>query len=149
MTITAASGSSTISIKNVLFGEVWVCSGQSNIEYRIGTTACWMQINICCFLKGAQCGYGCCNQCRTEIKGMKGMSNYPDMRLLHFPRPPQKSRRTIWPRSPAACWFFGRGMFSKHKPRRPVSLIETLLVMVCVCGRGTRIVACKGPSPWN
>ena len=58
MTITAVSGSSTISIKNVLFGEVWACSGQSNIEYRIGTTACWMQINICCFLKGAQCGYG-------------------------------------------------------------------------------------------
>ena len=109
MTITAASGSSTISIKNVLFGEVWACSGQSNIEYRIGTTACWMQINICCFLKGAQCGYGCCNQCRTEIKDMKGMSNYLDMRLLHFPQASSKALKNDMAQKPCCVLVLRKG----------------------------------------
>ncbi|MBT6156665.1 MAG: 9-O-acetylesterase [Planctomycetaceae bacterium] len=29
------AGSSTVNVKNILFGEVWLCSGQSNMEWRV------------------------------------------------------------------------------------------------------------------
>uniref|UniRef100_A0A1X7VNH6 Uncharacterized protein n=1 Tax=Amphimedon queenslandica TaxID=400682 RepID=A0A1X7VNH6_AMPQE len=35
LTITATSGSSSISLKNVIFGDVWVCGGQSNMVFTI------------------------------------------------------------------------------------------------------------------
>jgi sialate O-acetylesterase len=160
MTITATSGSSTISIKNVLFGEVWVCSGQSNMEYPIGTPTCWNQSNINCTIKDAQCGYGCCNQSATEIKDM---SNYPNMRLLHFPRASSKAPENDMAQQPwqtpeeaggsfsAACWFFGRDMFSKLKPRRPVGLIEANWggTPIQHWSLPDAIDACKGPDPWN
>lgn len=34
-TITATSGSGSISLKNVLFGDVWVCGGQSNMVFTV------------------------------------------------------------------------------------------------------------------
>ncbi len=33
------SGSNTIVVKNILIGEVWVCSGQSNMEFRLTTAS--------------------------------------------------------------------------------------------------------------
>src|SRR5262249_51059155 len=30
------SGKNTITLKNVLFGEVWICSGQSNMQWGVG-----------------------------------------------------------------------------------------------------------------
>jgi sialate O-acetylesterase len=30
------AGSSTLTVKNILFGEVWLCSGQSNMEWTVG-----------------------------------------------------------------------------------------------------------------
>ena len=33
-----AAGSSTVEVKDVLVGEVWICSGQSNMEWRLATT---------------------------------------------------------------------------------------------------------------
>lgn len=35
MTITSSAGRQTVEIKDVLVGEVWVCSGQSNMEFRL------------------------------------------------------------------------------------------------------------------
>jgi hypothetical protein len=39
-TLTVA-GANTIELKNILVGEVWLCSGQSNMEYAFGTTKPW------------------------------------------------------------------------------------------------------------
>ena len=36
-TITATSAGKTVALSGALFGEVWVCSGQSNMEYPIGS----------------------------------------------------------------------------------------------------------------
>lgn len=33
------SGSNTVTLKNILVGEVWLCSGQSNMEWRLSQTA--------------------------------------------------------------------------------------------------------------
>jgi sialate O-acetylesterase len=38
MTIT---GNNTVTIKNILVGEVWVCSGQSNMEFSVGAMQGW------------------------------------------------------------------------------------------------------------
>ena len=32
------SGSNKVSVKNVVVGEVWICSGQSNMEWRLANT---------------------------------------------------------------------------------------------------------------
>ena len=34
-TITASLGTETVSIKDVLFGDVWLCSGQSNMLFTV------------------------------------------------------------------------------------------------------------------
>ena len=35
-TVTATSGAQSVALKDVLFGAVWVCGGQSNMEYTTG-----------------------------------------------------------------------------------------------------------------
>ena len=55
MTVKGSSGS-TITLKNILVGEVWVCSGQSNMEM----------------------GVGLCNNAKEEIAA----ANYPQIRLF-------------------------------------------------------------------
>ena len=34
-TITATSGECILTLENVLFGDVWICSGQSNMQHRL------------------------------------------------------------------------------------------------------------------
>ena len=55
MTVKGSSGNS-ITVKNILVGEVWVCSGQSNMEM----------------------GIGMCNNAKEEIAA----ANYPQIRLF-------------------------------------------------------------------
>jgi len=33
--VSAMAGNNTVSIKDVLFGDVWVCSGQSNMQFTV------------------------------------------------------------------------------------------------------------------
>ena len=82
--ITATSGGATITLANVVFGDVWVCSGQSNMAYPLGSPTCWNASNINCTAPpvngyvDAQCSYGCVQNAGQEIKDM---ANYPNMRL--------------------------------------------------------------------
>ena len=70
--ISATSGASTITLSGVLFGDVFVCSGQSNMAYTIGTPTCWDPSNIDCHKKpnDAQCSYGCTENAGAEIAGV-------------------------------------------------------------------------------
>ena len=83
--IMATSGSMTISLKGVLFGDVWVCSGQSNMQYPVGKPGCWNPSNPNCTspANDPQCvcsprgeypsvstfphGCGCINQTGVEV----------------------------------------------------------------------------------
>lgn len=62
-----------------------MCSGQSNMEYPIGSPTCWNESNINCTDKThgvdhSQCGYGCSQNAGKEISAME---NYDDgMRLF-------------------------------------------------------------------
>eukprot|EP00040_Diaphanoeca_grandis_P038616 m.256893 g.256893 ORF g.256893 m.256893 type:complete len:558 (-) comp34804_c0_seq1:142-1815(-) len=135
--ITATSGSTTVTLANVVFGDVWVCSGQSNMQYPIGTPTCWNASNINCTVKDAQCGYGCSQNAGEEILAM---SNFNNMRLYQNSQggssvPLAESANTGW-KLPSAmgggfsamCWYFGRDLYANLAAAgnaRPIGLIET------------------------
>lgn len=102
-------GKNTITLKNVLIGEVWVASGQSNMEWEVRRS----------------------NNAEEEIASAK----HPKIRLFHVPRKiatePQTDVDAQWvecspeaiPNFSAVAYFFGRDL---HKTLdRPVGLIES------------------------
>jgi sialate O-acetylesterase len=102
-------GANTLTLKNVLVGEVWVCSGQSNME--------WPLINA---KDGA-----------TAV----AQANYPQIRLFTVEKntspSPLDDVKGHWVVSTpdtvgqfsAVAWFFGRELFQTLKT--PVGLIHT------------------------
>lgn len=107
-------GKQILVLHNVMIGEVWVCSGQSNMELPMQG---W---------PGAQV-----LNSEEEIK----QANYPDIRLFTVKRDialtPQKNCEGNWsecnPTSvapfSATAYFFGRALYQKLKV--PIGLIET------------------------
>eukprot|EP01052_Picozoa_sp_SAG31_P048278 SAG31_NODE_10029_length_1193_cov_2.914991_1_plen_313_part_01 len=132
--ISATSAGKTITLANVLFGDVWVCSGQSNMQYPIGSPTCWNESNINCTVRDAQCGYGCVNNSAAEIAAM---ANYPHMRLSQNTDggskvPLAESGNTGWMnpakmggKFSATCWFTFRDVYKALESPRPIGLIET------------------------
>jgi sialate O-acetylesterase len=103
-------GKDTISIKNVMAGEVWVCSGQSNMEWPVQTS----------------------NNAEEEI----AQADYPDMRLFTVNRvvsvvPSQEIPSNGWhvcspqtvPGFSAVGYFFGKSLYKKLNV--PIGLINT------------------------
>jgi len=114
------AGKNTVRIRDVLIGEVWLASGQSNMEMPVA---------------------GVLNTAE-EIQA----ANFPEIRLFHVPRraspTPQDDVDAAWevcspqtvPRFSAAAYFFGREIHRRLKV--PVGLIES-------AWGGTRI------EPWT
>ena len=109
-TITVTAGGSGVARKNLLFGDVWLCSGQSNMAYD---------------LHGAQ-------NTDAEIAA----ANYPEIRLLQVPNEadstPQQSFKGVgWqvcsPQTvgtfSAVGYFFGRDLYRELKV--PIGLIDS------------------------
>jgi len=103
------SGKNTIKIKNILVGEVWVCSGQSNMQWSVRASA----------------------NAEQEIAG----ADYPDIRLFSVERKvaeqPQTDCVGSWslcspqtiPGFSAVAYYFGREL---HKELNvPIGLIHT------------------------
>lgn len=110
------SGKNTITIKNILVGEVWVCSGQSNMEFSVGS----MQ-------RGNTGGF--------DVKQEIAEANYPEIRLFTVQKrvadTPQSNCVGNWrfcsPQTvqgfSAVAYFFGKEL---HKElNAPVGLINT------------------------
>ena len=114
MTIKGSSGS-PITLKNILVGEVWVCSGQSNMEM----------------------GIGIAKNAPAEIKA----ADYPEIRLFTVPKVEGQANRPSdvkasgpsavrkrsatggWGGFSAAAYYFGRDLHKELKV--PVGLIHT------------------------
>jgi len=103
------TGNNAITINNVLAGEIWVCSGQSNMQWGLWTV----------------------NNAKEEIAA----ANYPDIRLFTVEREaalePRRDCKGKWelcspetvPGFSAAAYFFGRQL---HKELNvPVGLIHS------------------------
>jgi sialate O-acetylesterase len=105
------AGKNTLTVKNVLVGEVWVCSGQSNMEFTTG---------------------GAINA-KEEI----AKADYPTIRLFniaptkHLAAKPEDDVKAKWeacspttvPNFSAVAYFFGRELNEKLKV--PVGLINS------------------------
>ena len=108
-------GKNTIRLKNVLIGEVWICSGQSNMEMPLA-------------------GWGKVMNYQQEI----AEANYPAIRLLHVantsanhPQDDVKLEGNGWvecspatiPEFSSVAYFFGRNLLKNRNI--PVGLIDT------------------------
>lgn len=154
----------TITLANVLFGDVWVCSGQSNMEYPIaGTDAnCWNATNINCTVVDSQCRYGCVNSSAAEVAGLAAYNNSIRVTIaqsgaMHTPRP-DFAGPNPWHLPPdtsghfsAACWFYGRDIFEYLNRSRPIGLIGTYVGGTPDQSWSSQdaLDKCKGPEPWN
>lgn len=103
-------GKNLRTIENILIGEVWICSGQSNMEFKLSDA----------------------NNAQAEIAA----SNYPEIRLFTVKRrmaqtPQENLEEGEWwecspvssPRFSAVGYFFGRELYQKLKV--PIGLIHT------------------------
>ena len=113
-TITVTDGEA-VTLKNIMIGEVWICSGQSNMEMPLG-------------------GWGKINNYEKEIAA----ADYPDIRLLQVvhtsankPRDEAQVTNGGWqPCSPktvadfsSVAYFFAREIY-QHK-KIPIGLVHT------------------------
>ena len=102
-------GDNTLELTNVLFGEVWVCSGQSNMEWPVSIS----------------------NDSEEEVAA----AMYPKIRLFHIPRVPsglpQQDVEADWsetspetiPNFSAVAYYFGRKLYKNLDV--PIGLINT------------------------
>ncbi len=102
-------GSNTLELTNVLFGEVWVCSGQSNMQWSVNAS----------------------KDSEAEIAA----AMYPKIRLFYIPRVPsglpQKNVEADWyetapetiPQFSAVAYYFGRKLYKNLDV--PIGLINT------------------------
>ena len=103
------TGSNEISIEDVLVGEVWICSGQSNMEWPVNLT--------------------------YDADLVKAAANYPEIRMINFPN--TGSQEPTWSHEDASwvvCspnsvggfsavgYFFGRQLY--HTIDVPIGLIN-------------------------
>lgn len=124
------AGTNTLTFTDVLVGEVWLCSGQSNMEKPIGVRS----------------GQQPCDDAKAEIAA----ANYPYVRLFQVPRngkPAEGDSTLRWlPCSPgtvdathfsAAGYYFAREIFRELNV--PIGMIHTSV-------GGTRIEAWIAPE---
>lgn len=115
-TVMTISGTNTIKLENILIGEVWICSGQSNMEFPLAKGAGW----------------------RTGVKNWEkevAEANYPDMRLfivkIKKADTPQSDCEGEWmvcsPDRVAAFsavgYYFGR--YLHQQINQPVGMVQT------------------------
>jgi len=114
------SSSESVSLKNVLFGDVWFCSGQSNMQMTVhaGFNA---TIEIAKAVSYPQI--------RVVTVGQESVSSTPESNLLTIEQQwSVASQSSIgggdWAYFSAVCWFFGKNLADSN-PGLPIGLISS------------------------
>ena len=117
-TLTATGLKNSVVFENVLIGDVWVCSGQSNMEFPMTTNAPWT-LGV--------------NNYESEIAA----ANYPSIRLFKVPRRASSIPATdcggSWsecspatvPTFSAVAYYFGKELYDDPKINIPIGLIQS------------------------
>ena len=117
-TLTVAGSKNTILLDNILIGDVWVCSGQSNMEFPMTTNAPWT-LGV--------------NNYETEIAA----ANYPNIRLFKVPKRASSIPATdcggSWsecnsatvPSFSAVAYYFGKELYDDPNINIPIGLIQS------------------------
>jgi sialate O-acetylesterase len=106
-----------ITLENVLVGDIWICSGQSNMEFMMGYNQPWTEL--------------------ANFQAEIANANYPNIRLFTIPRTgsptPASNCRGSWnecnpttvEKFSAAAYFFGREIYNNTNTKIPIGLLET------------------------
>jgi len=117
-TLTITGAKNTVLLDNILLGDVWVCSGQSNMEFPMTTNAPWT-LGV--------------NNYETEIAA----ANYPNIRLFKVPKRassiPAADCGGSWSEcSPgtvstfsAVAYYFGKELYDDPNINIPIGLIQS------------------------
>ncbi|XP_065890778.1 sialate O-acetylesterase-like [Dysidea avara] len=116
--ITATAGNLTLTLNDVLFGDVWICSGQSNMRFTVSSVF-------------------------NSTEEIAASANYPEIRVFTASRRdsaqleidllgidavwsvagPNTIGDGNWTYFSATCWFFGRNLYDNLK--YPIGLVAT------------------------
>ncbi|KAK6168919.1 hypothetical protein SNE40_020075 [Patella caerulea] len=116
--ITAISSTGSRSIANVLFGDVWLCSGQSNMQFTVNQTYNASQIVD----EASQ---------YTSVRLFtvaETQSPYPAYDLIEVQQPWSMANKESvgfapWKYFSSVCWLFGKSLYDKKQ--YPIGLIAT------------------------
>eukprot|EP01084_Bolivina_argentea_P188213 324055_1 len=116
--ITATSGTqSSISMTNILFGDVFVCSGQSNMQFTVDQA-----FNATAEVQAAN-NYPMIRVMTAALTG----ATVPQLEVVIAEKWSVAANTTIgrgnWSYFSAVCWFFGRNIYEMRK--YPIGLIGT------------------------